>query len=239
LATNYHSFSDAQAQYLDKIIIFSLSQMKQHAPALESKHEFVYLPTDGNFSELQPSRLGNYIFSGGGHSRDYASLIEAVRGLDVHLKIVTFSYKTLGYTRELPENCEVLWTMPLQEFLGIMADALLVVVPLEEGIGPRGHTTAAQALRLGKAVITTENASMEEYITHEQEGLLVRAGDVSGYRQAITRLLEDPQLLARCECNARKRIPGLTYAAFRQHIVVLCLRLLLEDRLVHGCTHNS
>lgn len=228
LATNQSYLSDDEVQSLDKVIVYSRSEIALHDAALRDKYEFMPLPADGNFDLIKPSSssTGNYIFAGGGASRDFTSLIEAVRGLDVQLKIVTFSPKSLGYNKPLPDNCEVHWKMPLPQFLDLMAGASFVVVPLQEGRHPHGHTTVVQALRMGKAVITTRNASTNDYVSEGQEGLLVSPGNVSEYRQAIVRLLENPELLDSCERYALQRASDLTYHAFAQRTISLCQRML-------------
>ena len=219
--------SDAQVNYFDKVFVFSRDEMSQRDSALQDKFEFLPLPADGDFESIQPAK-GNYIFAGGGAGRDFATLIEAVKGLDVQLKIVTFSPKTLGYAGDLPENCEVHWRMPVQEFLSMMAGALFVVVPLKAGLFPHGHTTVVQALRLGKAIIATQNATVDDYITDGCEGILVPAGDVEAYRAAILRLVNETQLRRSLEDHVVERIPQLTYQAFAHNLVKLCHQVLVE-----------
>jgi len=230
VATNQVYFSNYQAQFLDKIIEYSRGEISDKPETIRDKYVFFPLPGDGDFDALQ-TRAGDYIFSGGGALRDFASLIDAVRGLDVTLKIVTFSPKTLGYTGELPDNCKVYWKMPLQEFLEMIAGAKFVVVPIyKDWGGPlvvnRSNTTVIQALCLGKAVITTWEESVDEYVAHGREGLLVPEGDVDGYRQAILRLLQSPELLESCEKNARIKAQELTYAKFLERLVAMLVGLL-------------
>jgi len=229
IATNQEAFSDRQAQYLEKIIIYSRSQINLHNPSLRDKYEFMPLPADGEFDRyqaLEPVETENYIFTGGGEERDFRSLIEAVKGLDIRLKIVTFSEETLGYSGQLPENCDLYYTMPLDNFMAMMAKSLFVVVPLQPGARPHGHTTVVQALRLGKAVITTKEASVEDYVSEGGSGLLVASGDVEGYRRAIMRLMTDHALRHTCEQQARQIAQELTYTAFAKRIVALCKAVL-------------
>lgn len=218
--------NDVQAQYLDKLIVYSRGEIDLHAPELRSKYEFIPLPADGPFHLLQPSSSRDYIFAGGGAGRDFGALIEAVKGLDVHLEIVTFSPKTLNYSGELPENCQVHWKMPPQKFLQLMAGASFVVAPLVEGKHPHGHTTIVQALRLGKAIITTKNTSIDDYVSAGEEGLLVSSGNVSEYRQAILKLWNEPELRASLERCAHIKGLNLTYEVYAQKLVDLCHDML-------------
>jgi glycosyltransferase involved in cell wall biosynthesis len=225
IATNQVYFGARGLPYLDRVIVYSRDEVKD-----PTKHRYLPIPSDGDFASVVPQREQSpYVFSGGGAQRDFPSLIEAVRGLDVRLILVTFSPRELDYEGELPSNCTVLWLMPLERFLSYLAGSLFVVIPLRKGKTPRGHTTTAQALSLGKAVVTTREANVGDYVRDGVEGLLVEAGDVAGYRRAIRRLVEDEELRRSCEENARRRAPEFSYAAFADSIAALC-REVLEER---------
>ena len=143
------------AVYADRIIVFSSVEAEyfQKQVAKQGLYQFIPLPADGEFTIEQHRTEPPYIFSGGGARRDFATAIEAVRGLPVHLKIRCHSPEKLNYSGDLPENVMVGYKVPLQDFLQEMNDALFVVVPLEKTELPHGHTTVAQAMRLGKNVV--------------------------------------------------------------------------------------
>jgi glycosyltransferase involved in cell wall biosynthesis len=229
VATNQVDFDDREARHVDRIIVYSHEQIRLHEPDVRDRYVFMPLPADGDFAAVEPPPdAGGYIFSGGGGMRDFPSLIEAARGLEARRERVTVSPDTLGYEGELPPNCVVHWRMPVSAFLGRMAGALFVVVPLRAGPVPHGQTSVVQALSLGKPVIATRNASLEDYISDGVEGLLVEPGDVEGYRRAIERLLGDADLRRAMESRARERARDLTYAGFRDRLVGLCEALLAE-----------
>lgn len=226
LVTNQTSFDDEQARFVDRVIVYSHEQIRLHDPAIRDRYVFMPLPADGDFASIEPTS-GGYIFSGGGEQRDFASLIEAVRGMrDVQLKLATFSPATLGCDAELPPNCELHWRMPLDRFLTMMAGSLFVVVPLIPGPSPHGQTTVVQALRLGKAVVATRGASLEDYVRDGKEGILVEASDAEGYRRAIRSLRDDHDLRARCERHALERAADLTYERFAERATALCEELI-------------
>jgi glycosyltransferase involved in cell wall biosynthesis len=225
--TNRKGLPDTLASYVDAIIEYSRRELEPRPQVVRERSVFVPLPANGDFDRLgPPPYAGTYIFSGGGGLRDFRSAIEAVRGLDVRLVIVTFSPETWDFDGELPPNVEVRWRMPLQEFLATMAGSLFVLLPLKPGIEPHGQTTVVQALRLEKALVTTRNASLEDYVADGQEGLLVDAGDVDGYRCAVERLVGDDQLRCRLEAGARERVPELTFEAFARRLAALCEEVL-------------
>jgi len=228
IATNQVYFVDNQARYLEKIIIYSRSEVKLHRHSIRHKYEFIPLPADGEFGQVNLPYSNGYIFSGGGDKRDFSSLIEAIRGLNVNLKIVTYNRRYLGYDKELPNNCDIYWKMPLSQFLKMMARSQFVVIPLKETFVPHGHTTIVQAMRLGKAVISTRNASVEDYIIDEENGFLVPAGDVEGYRRKILKLLQSKDLRYSMEQAAKVKAENYTYETFSKHLVSLCRQVLSD-----------
>ena len=221
--TNWKGLADDLVRQVDRIVEYSRPELELRSEAVRARAVVVPLPATGDFDGLAPPDVeGEYVFAGGGGLRDFAAAIEAVRGLDARLLVVTFSRETLGYDGDLPPNCEVRYRMPLARFLELLAGAKLVVAPLQPGSEPHGQTTVVQALRLGKALVATRDASLEDYVSDGVEGLLVDAGDVAAYRAAIDRLWHDDELRASCERAARARAQDLTYDAFAARLAAIC-----------------
>jgi glycosyltransferase involved in cell wall biosynthesis len=96
------------------------------------------------------------------------------------------------------------------EFLGVTADvqpvlarAAMVVMPsLWEGFG----LAALEAMACGRPVIASDVDGLREFITHERDGLLVPAGDVTALAEAIARLLRDRALAERLAAAGRARV---------------------------------
>ena len=99
------------------------------------------------------------------------------------------------------------------------------MVPLRDSESDFGQTTLVQALSLGKAVVATRATGVVDYVAEGREGLLVEAGDVAGYREAIIRLVGDGKLRTSCERHARARAEAFTYAAFAERLAALCAEL--------------
>jgi hypothetical protein len=224
IATTHAYFGRRLGRYADRVIVYSHQEGEGWDNSL-----FLPIPADGDFGAVTPySGDVPYVFSGGGTLRDFRSLIAAVAEIDIRLNLVTFSPETLDAGNDLPGNCQVLWRMPLERFLSMMAGSLFVAVPLRPGAITGGHTTIAQALCLGKAVVTTRGVGVEDYVSDGREGLLVDAGDVAGYRTAIQTLIDDEALRRSCERHARARAAELTYASFARRIESLCAEVLDE-----------
>lgn len=196
---NMTYFWTGLAVYADRIIVFSSVEADYFQKQVDKPglYQFIPLPAYGDYDLPRRHAQAPYVFSGGGTRRDFAAVIEAVRGLPVHLRIRCHSPEKLNYSGELPENVTVGYRVPLQQFLREMNDALFVVVPLEKTELPHGHTTVAQAMRLGKAVISTRGGCVEDYVTEGATGLLVNPYDPEDCRRAIVDLLDNEEKRAR------------------------------------------
>jgi glycosyltransferase involved in cell wall biosynthesis len=226
VASSQSYLTETQVRYYKCVIVYCTSEIAIHPSSLQPHYHFIPLPADGPIDEFRNSPSDGYVFSGGGAGRDFTNLIEAVRGTPIPLQIVTFSQKTLNFHGNLPENVKISFRIPIDHFINCMAHAVYVVIPLIPGPHPHGHTTVVQTLSLGKAIISTLSASIDDYVTHRKEGLLVPPLKVLEYRQAILEMYENKSFRRHCEKHASDRIPQLTYQAYANHLVELCHNLL-------------
>lgn len=146
------------------------------------------------------------ICSAGLEFRDYPTLIEAVRGLDVRVVLAAASPwskredSSAGAT--LPQNVEVR-RFTLDELRQLYADAALVVVPLHGVDFQAGITTILEAMAMGKAVICTRTPGQTDTIVEGVTGRYVPPGDPRALRRAIEDLLADPETAERLGAAAR------------------------------------
>jgi glycosyltransferase involved in cell wall biosynthesis len=223
VVTNQLHLSDEQLSLIDRNLVYSQAWIELQRPQVRERAVFVPLPADGDVAAARRiARDDGYVFAGGGTGRDFATLIEALGGTEIPLRVVTFSPDTLAWEGELPANVHVEWRMSPRSFLERMAAARLVVVPLRDADSDFGQTTVVQALALGKPVVTTRSPGVIDYVHDGCEGLLVEAGDVPGYRAAVERLHGDGRLRAACGERALERARSSTYVAFADRIADLC-----------------
>ncbi len=230
--TNQLHLSEEQLAQVDRVILYSSELIEAAPPSLSKRGVFLPLPADGDLdaARREAPATGVDVFSGGGAGRDFATLIAALEGTDVTLELVTFSRESLGWSGEMPANVDVRFRMSLPQFLARMAAARLVAVALSDAASPHGQTTVVQALALGKAIVATRSPGVSDYVRDGVEGLLVTAGDVLGYRDAIGRLVRDDSLREACEERARERARMLTYSCFRNGLIDLVAGLGARGR---------
>ena len=225
IVTNQLHLTDEQLRFVDRNVVYSQAWIDAQKPAVRERAAFVPLPADGDFKAIATGDDG-YVFAGGGTGRDFATLIEAVDGTRTQLRIVTFGPESLRWAAPLPENVQVEWTMPLQDFLERIARARVVVVPLLDESSDFGQTTVVQALSLGKPVVATRSPGVVDYVADGREGFLVAAGDAGALRAAIARL-DDDDLRRACSRRALERARDSTYAAFADRLVTTVAALEL------------
>lgn len=141
--------------------------------------------------------------------RDYPTLIQAVRGLDVEVVIAAASpwSKRADTTahEEIPENVTVR-KFSQYELRQIYADSLFLVMPLYNVNFQAGVTAILEAMSMEKAVICSQTPGQDDVVIDGKTGLYVPPEDAAALRSAIESLLDDPQRAAAMGAAGRHRI---------------------------------
>jgi len=149
------------------------------------------------------------ICSAGLEFRDYPTLVEAVRGLDVRVVIAAASpwSKRDDTTQhaELPANVEV-DRFNLFDLRQLYTDAAFVVMPLVDVEFQAGVTTILEAMAMGRAVVCSRTRGQTDVVVEGDSGLYVPPGDVAALRAAITALLADPAKAERLGAGGRSYV---------------------------------
>ncbi|HAX85103.1 MAG TPA: glycosyl transferase [Cyanobacteria bacterium UBA11370] len=142
------------------------------------------------------------IMSVGLEQRDYLTLAEATKNLDIDVKISGFSTAKLKEEYALPKSQRFPKVLPdnmscqfyeWPDLVQLYRDADIVVISLVENKFAAGITVMHEALACGRPVIVTRTRGMSQYL--ETLGIVttVNPGDVTGLQQAILHLLNNPQ----------------------------------------------
>lgn len=150
----------------------------------------------------QPSN-GDYFVAAGGMNRDYLTLIEAFRHIDLKKPGVKIFSKYRDYTKGqlLPPNISFENLMDGCSYYEAYVklryhyyNCIAVLLPIDYANDvPNGATVLVEALAMGKPIIITEADT--NYIDVEKEGvgLMVKRHDVDGWINAINFLVDNPQ----------------------------------------------
>ncbi len=150
------------------------------------------------------------IASAGTASRDYQTLAKAVSGLDADVQIAAdsawFREPVNVGEEETPSNVTIRSCGDYVGLRDLYARASFVVVPLCEARRACGYAVIAEAMAMGKAVITTRVSSASDFIVDGETGMYVKLGDAADLRLKIDTLLCNPALAIEMGRRARTRI---------------------------------
>jgi len=108
-----------------------------------------------------------YICSAGMECRDYGTLLKAIEGLDIELRLAVGSHysqsKETGLSEELPPNVKVKF-YNYTELRELYANSAFVVMPTYDVDHSAGVTSIMEAMGLAKAVIATRSVGQSDVL---------------------------------------------------------------------------
>jgi glycosyltransferase involved in cell wall biosynthesis len=174
-----------------------------------------------------PAATDGGVFAGGNSVRDYPTLLEAVRELDVPVRIQT---TVVGETERaaLPPHVGVEPIRSHDDFVEGLRRAAAVVTPLQPNLRrAAGLDTYLSAMALGKLVIVSEGPGVRDYVEHGRTGLVVPAGEPAALRDALVWAL-DPANAGEVAAVAA-RAAETTRTRFTYDAYVATLLRVVED----------
>lgn len=182
---------------IDTMLVYA-SWQRDFARATLGAVDVVRIPfmVDTHFfdlAQITPVRR-RMICAAGLELRDYDTLIEAVRSIDVEVVIAAASpWSRRPNTLEaapLPENVK-LCKLSLFELRQLYADAAFVIMPLHDVDFQAGVTTILEAMSMSRAVVCSRTRGQTDVIVDGETGIYVEPANAAALRAAITGLLDD------------------------------------------------
>ena len=195
------------ARRIDEVLVYSTSQrlaaeeLFGHA---ETRVRLIDFMVDSEFFTPAPTGAAAdtdrpLLSSAGRELRDYPTLIESVRDLDVDLVIASASPWSKradnALVAELPPNVTVT-SLSQAELRDLYARSTAVVVPLLPTDFQAGVTTILEAMAMGLPVICTRTIGQIDVVEEGVSGYYVPPGDVSAMSRAIEALVAEPEVAA-------------------------------------------
>ncbi len=197
---------------MDAIFVYAAGQKTYSEAVLGIPPEKLHLISfhaDTRFFHPMPVVPERRISSAGLELRDYPTLLEAVRGIDVEVRLAAASpwskRKNETENRELPPNVSARG-YGYRELRDLYASSRFIVVSLYETDFQAGVTTILEAMAMGKAVIASKTRGQQDVIEDGTTGIYVPPGDAAALRAAIVDLLASPERAAQIGTNARKAV---------------------------------
>lgn len=143
-----------------------------------------------------------YIVAMGSMQRDYATLFEAVRDLDVHVLVIADDHALSGLTP--PGNVMVRNGLSRAECHALAAQATVMALPISRENTASGHITLVTAMHLGVPLVATDCASIADYVRDSETAVLVPPEDAQALRAALLRVVGDEALRKSLAARARE-----------------------------------
>jgi glycosyltransferase involved in cell wall biosynthesis len=167
-------------------------------------------------------RDDGYLFAGGNGDRDYRTLIDAVRPLQVPTWIATTDKAALNGV-SLPPHVKIEGTNHAG-FRQAMAGARMVVIAMQGGLlHSGGQQTCLNAMMMGKPTIAIGRRWATDLIEDGVDGLIVDYGDVTALRASIERVLSDPRQAMEMGRRARAKAAAFPSRHAMERIYQLAL----------------
>jgi glycosyltransferase involved in cell wall biosynthesis len=209
---------NASKKRLHAVITWSSVQRRALIERIRFPSERVYLIrhfVDQVFYRPRPTEE-DMICSVGAEMRDYATLLEALRGTGLRCHIASDHVRVPGRFRllndrrieiaDVGEAAEANVThgrMSLTELRSLYARSRFVVVPLLHSDTDNGVTVILEAMAMGKPVICSRTRGQVDVIEEGVTGLYVPVGDAAALQTAILSLWNDPVRAQQMGRNAR------------------------------------
>lgn len=152
----------------------------------------------------EASRDLDVVAVGQDRGRDYATLFEAVDGLDLTVDVVCRPENLAGLTA--PTNVRVHGTVDHARYRDLLRRAKILVVPTREMAYPTGSSVALEAASCGACVVVTGTAPMREYFSDGETGILVPVGEPDALAAALLGAMADDGLRTRLGEAARRSV---------------------------------
>ncbi|HUT04549.1 MAG TPA: glycosyltransferase family 4 protein [bacterium] len=160
-----------------------------------SRAVFLHLPSLRPHLRPKSTSEAPFILSAGRTGRDYGTLLQAVKGLELKVTLVCSPKNLEGL--EIPDTVQVRYDISRTEYESLVESCTFLVIPLVKANCSAGQRVIEAAMSCGKAVIATNTAGTEDYIINGETGILVKPDDVGAMRSAVWSLWEDTELRER------------------------------------------
>ena len=186
------------AQSADLIVYWSSNQQAIYTDLLKVPEErLMFVPfgvEDDFYRPASTCKTERYVFSAGlDKGRDYPTLIEALNGIDVHVRIAAPERALTGL--RLADNIEPLGGVWGRDYLEQLSNATAVVIAVRPEIAyPTGQTVILNAMATGVPVVATDTVPLRDYLRHDENALLAMPRDPPALRTQVLRVHGDSEL---------------------------------------------
>jgi glycosyltransferase involved in cell wall biosynthesis len=159
---------------VDKIFVFSQNEVntyRQLFPKLADKFTFEKYGRDYQYAKREEYKDEvNYISSGGRSNRDFKTLCEAMKTLEIRypeLKCVIATRPEAINNVRVPKNTIITYNVKLNRFGSFIESSSIFILPIIDTSLSAGHMSLLEAMSLNKIIITADIPSIRDYVSEE------------------------------------------------------------------------
>ena len=163
-----------------------------------------YVPFGVDTETFCPSGApdGDYLLVvGRDRGRDWSTLFDAVKGLDMPVKLCCRLSDVAGY--EIPSNVEVLGYVDRVIYRNLLGRARVVAVASRPVVYPSGQSVMLEAMAMGRTVVVTKTEALNDYVRDGVNSIAVPVGDALALREMIRTASADDELRQHLGAGAR------------------------------------
>lgn len=190
------------------LLVYSGNQIDILHESLDLPHlpiEAVPFGVDTDFyTPGSGERSRDIVAVGRDRSRDYRTLLDAVRDTGWSVTLVCSEYNLEGL--DIPDEVSVHLDVDHATYRDLIRRAGLVVTPTHAPAYPGGQSTLLEAMATGAPCVMTDSPAIRDYVDDGRDAVLVPAHDASTLRDAIDELLADADRRAAIGMAAHHRV---------------------------------
>ncbi len=202
-------------------------QRRWHPRALTT---FVPMHIDTEFYQptaFQPNRV--ILTVGDDIGRDFDTLLAATEGLEA--EVVLKTNREITERESHPRVRRIKRRLDWTEYRAMFAAARCVVIPVAETVHASGIGSLLEAMAMGKPIVVTGSAGLNDYLRHEENALVVPCADPRAMHTAVQRLLTDVDLCKRLGAGARRFVEErCSFAAHGQALKTALRQVIARGR---------
>ena len=164
--------------------------------------KIVFMPNgvDAEFFQPRQSPRSIIVAVGKDLGRDYRTFIEAARDIKTPFVVIAAERNVRTITH-IPAHVSVYYDVAQKETAEFYRRAIFAVVPTfaEDRLDASdcsGQYAMLEAMAAGKALVMTKRSTLEDYVRHGRNALLVEPENAKALKEAIHYLLKHPNIAA-------------------------------------------
>lgn len=215
----------------DRIVCFTTAECESNARLLGLPADrFVFVP-------LASADMGNpvsadepFVLALGHSGRDYRTLVDAVRGLDIPVTIVSLDGRWHEGLR-LPVNVTVRHNVDFTETGRLLDTCAVKVIPLMDAEYASGQTVLLSAMLRGKPIVVTDTVGTRDYVQDSVTALMAPPGDADALQVALQTLWRNQDLQERLGARAAEVAQEKhTFPRFAERLCALADEVMQSER---------